>query len=383
MSTHSIYSPSAAHRWMRCPGAPHMERDYPDTSSRYADEGTAAHDVAARILCGEDPLSIVGERIPVQTGTIEVTSEMIDHVMHYVDVVRASGSNPFVETKVQLPFANGAAFGTVDAIAIDGNLLHVVDLKYGRGELVEAEGNEQLMLYAAGVLATFEEALPHITHVRLVIVQPRAGGVRAHMVTRADIEAFVERARIAADLVAEAYAVDPGQYLQPGEKQCRWCKAKADCPALRAAVEAATIADFDDLSIDTPNTGWSAERLSQAYAMTSLVEMWVEAVRKLARDRLVAGEPVPGFKLVAGRRGARRWADENEAAAQLEAALKEDAYERKLLSPTGAEKALKGTPAWKTITSLVVQPEGAPVIAPESDKRPVWTPSDDFNAVED
>ena len=45
-----------------------------------------------------------------------------------------------------------AAWGTSDVIAVIGNELMVADYKHGMGVEVDAESNEQLMLYAGGAL---------------------------------------------------------------------------------------------------------------------------------------------------------------------------------------------------------------------------------------
>ncbi len=43
-------------------------------------------------------------------------------------------------------------FGTGDCILISDNALHIIDLKYGMGILVNAERNSQMMLYSLGAL---------------------------------------------------------------------------------------------------------------------------------------------------------------------------------------------------------------------------------------
>jgi hypothetical protein len=47
---HAIFSPSGFKALMLCPAKPAMERGLPDASSDYADEGTAAHFLAAYCL---------------------------------------------------------------------------------------------------------------------------------------------------------------------------------------------------------------------------------------------------------------------------------------------------------------------------------------------
>jgi hypothetical protein len=107
-----------------------------------------------------------------------------------------------------------------------------------------------------------------------------------------------------------------------------------------------------------------------------LIEDWCDAVRKEAYARMNNGIPVPGFKLVQGRRGARAWRSKDEAEATLKTMrLKvEEMYDLSLISPTTAEKLAKasviGPRQWPKLQDLITQPDGKPAIAPESDPKP-------------
>ena len=41
--THSLLSPSSAHRWLNCPPSARMCEQFPEETSIYAEEGTTAH----------------------------------------------------------------------------------------------------------------------------------------------------------------------------------------------------------------------------------------------------------------------------------------------------------------------------------------------------
>ena len=58
----------------------------------------------------------------------------------------------FVEQKVDCSRFVPDCSGTCDALIISDGILHIVDLKYGRGVKVDAEGNDQLRIYALGTL---------------------------------------------------------------------------------------------------------------------------------------------------------------------------------------------------------------------------------------
>ena len=169
------------------------------------------------------------------------------------------------------------------------------------------------------------------------------------------------------------------QWLTPGEKQCQFCKAKANCPALGNFVQAAVRADFETIIEDEKAlletvASSTEDSLAAALASVPLIEDWCKAVRAEAERRLLAGAPVPGFKLVRGKAGARQWVDKDEAEATLKSMrLRQDEmYDMKLISPTTAEKLLaKESPKrWTKLQPLIAQAQGGLSVAPESDKRP-------------
>ena len=194
-----------------------------------------------------------------------------------------------------------------------------------------------------------------------------------------DLWAFKRRAAEAAELTRQ-----PDAPLVPGEKQCRFCKAKATCPALRAEVTevvsgSATLDEFL-----TPDMATGDNYLSVAMSKVGLVEDWCKAVRAEVERRLLAGQTVDGFKLVEGRRGNRKWSSDAEVEALFKSfRLRQDEmYDYSLISPTKAEKLLKDTPKrWEKAEALISRAEGKPSVAPATDKRSsltVQSVADDF-----
>lgn len=362
MTVHAKLSASGSARWLACPGSVEAERGLSDKSSMAAAEGTAAHELGEICLVnGTNANDYLGQKLP-ENNEWEVTQEMADAVQIYVDFVRNLGGEQSYEIRVDFSDWIPEGFGTSDAIAIVGTTLHVCDLKYGKGVRVEAENNTQGLLYGLGAYSEYE--LTHkIDKVVITIVQPRLDHIDEWEISVPDLLKWGEWASQRADM-----CLDPDAERVAGDKQCQWCKAQATCPEQKAHAERILLVDFDDVSDQKPVNTLSDEQLRAALEGKKLVLSWLDAVEKLATERLNSGQGFPGFKLVAGR-SVRFWGDEDKAGAELESFLGEEAYSRKLISPAKAEKAL-GKSKVKELKSFIVKSEGKPTLVPESDKRP-------------
>ena len=409
---HAKRSPSGAKKRKLCPGSVVLEAGREDRPSRYAAEGTVAHSVMELCLepCTQgkheaiDAESFIGRVFSADGFEFEVDEEMADkvnefvaHVLHHVDP--AAGDVLLVEQQVpigQITGEQGDPTGTADVVGITegGTRLVVLDLKYGRGVRVNASNedgpNEQLCYYGLGALEE-QGLLFDIANVTLGIGQPRLDHFDTVDLTVEELREQERRLRgieVACD-AAELAAADGtvlDEYLNPGEAQCKFCKAKAICPALRGEVfdlvgtGQAVAEDFADLEVASKDDvafvaemhddkgGW----LGNLMAKLPLVESWISAVRAEAEAELFAGRPVTGFKLVQGKQGNRAWKDTVEATAVLKAArLKVDQmFDQKLKSPTAMEKVLKDKPkVWAKLADHITRSPGQPSVAPESDKR--------------
>jgi hypothetical protein len=395
---------------MACPGSLALTAGRPDTASRYAAEGTAAHEIGALCLAKNiDADAFIGTTIEADGYEFLVDLDMAGHIQTYIDNVRTivgqDPANPcdlLVEQTVDFSSAIGQpnSTGTSDAVIISqcGRYLTVVDLKYGQGVKVYAEDNEQLMLYALGALDSFA-MLGEFEQVLMVIDQPRLGHHDFVTMDVVDLRAFAAIAKAGAERAADAIALHAAGltpeellvngYLVTGEKQCRFCDAKAVCPALAASVAGAilnddakgdidTLVDFaEDAIAEATATVHTNEPLSlgRKMAMVDLVEIWCKAVRAAVESDLINGVPVEGWKLVEGKRGARQWVDKREAEAVLKSMrLPVDVmYDLSLISPTSADKLAKagtiGPRQWPKLKAMITQSPGKPHVAPAGDPR--------------
>lgn len=407
---HARLSPSSAHRWLACPGSVKRCEGLPDSSSAYADEGTAAHFLASETLestgsaqdqlgmhiavFDEGPVWVAG---PTLEGVrvFEVDQDMVDHVSLYVDFVRrqAGAGSLYVEHPVPLTHLTGEpdAFGSVDALIVtrDGEL-QVHDLKYGQGKRVSAENNEQLMIYALGALHDLE-LVEDIRSVRVFIHQVRIRNEPSEWSPTSEELDDLKRRIAYAALEADS----PAPAIKPGEEQCTFCRAAGSCPELMTNVADIVAMDFDDLDPDemTPVADLGNDELSRSMDAAPLVETWLKAVRAEVARRLLSGESVPGYKLVRGKQGNRAWVNPKDAEAVLKSMrLKvEEMYDLSLISPTTAEKLAKpkgetkptiGPRQWAKLQDQITRPPGGLSVAEESDPRPAESAQaspDDFD----
>jgi len=399
-AAHSLFSASAAGRWINCPGSVVLSAGLPDRSSEYAAWGTVAHGLADEaIAAGMPHIETHLEPVKQDGYVIQIDLEMVECVNAYLQhaaELTAGADMTWSEQRINyarwLDVEHDQAWGTLDlsAVWIEQRHLTVADLKTGRGVPVAPDNSEQLMLYAGGKLLELDDLGIEVDTIDLVISQPRIQQAPSvWRISRADLVAWLQgRARSGAMSVRGAQgnkALDMWEavYLTPGEKQCRWCKAKATCPALRQDV-AQTSSVHDDITDEFQTVVIGAEEpaasLAACLTKVDLIEAWCSAVRAEAHRRLTEGEQVPGFKLVAGKRGNRAWSSEADAEEVLRKQMRlpiEKAFNLKLITPPQAEKLAKagdiGPRQWPKLQALITQKDGAPSVAPADDPRPSIT----------
>jgi hypothetical protein len=363
---------------MACSGSVALEASFPDSSSSFAAEGTLAHEIASEcLISGADPALVIGQPATVDGFDFTIDQTMVDHVKDYMKLVReyAEGGELLVEKRVGIGHLTGeeGAGGTSDAIIIKGSEIIIVDLKYGMGVRVDANDNPQLMLYALGALNEYD-LIGDFDTVTMVIHQPRLNHVSEYSIPVSELLTFGD------DVVHAAEKIRwENPSFNPGEKQCKFCKAKATCPALRAEMAevvggAADISDFADMVPQEVTSETSDNYLPVALSKVELIEQWCKAVRAEAERRLLAGQPVTGYKLVAGRAGNRDWKDATAVEEMMKKTFRmrdDQVYDFKLISPTKAEKVFKENPKrWANLQEQIVRGEGKPSVAPATDKRP-------------
>lgn len=373
--THSTIGASSMSRWSVCPGSVKLSEGMPNITSRYAAEGTAAHDLADTCLTKNvDADMFLGMKRTADGHEFEVDEEMVEGVQVYLDTIRADfeptmGDEMKSEVRFDLSAVYPGLFGTNDCVVWkpQSRTLNIYDFKYGAGIPVDVKRNKQLMYYALGAVLTLK--LP-VNTVVLCIVQPRCphpdGPVRRDVMNAMDLFDF--RADLA--LAAAATTKDDAK-LVAGE-HCRFCLAAGICPENAKKAQQAAALVFDDApkTDDNPD-GIDYAKLAEALTLVPIVKSWAEAVDKLAYAEAEMGKTIPGYKLV-DKRANRQWRDVAAAEQKLKSmGLGETQMypEPKLKSPAQIETVL-GKKEFKAIEAeLVVKQSSGHALVPDTDKR--------------
>ena len=132
---HARLQPSAAYRWINCPGSIELSEQAPkDTGTIYSTEGAHAHHLAEahlRRLVGE----IGPEDLEETIRSIQPDAEMTESVEYYKGFVQtelqAAGPTAVLlpEQKLLLSEWIPGGFGTSDAVIVSDDILEVVDFK--------------------------------------------------------------------------------------------------------------------------------------------------------------------------------------------------------------------------------------------------------------
>ena len=384
---HAKLAPSASARWIPCTGSVAATEGLPEQApSEYAAEGSVAHEVAAFCLKnGTDAAAQVGNVMESDGFEFTVDDEMAEFVQVYVDKVRTRKGEQMIEECLDLQDVYGVdlQFGTGDAITMDVEAKQIIvdDLKFGRGIVVYAENNPQMYSYGAGALVLLDMFGDWET-IKVAIHQPRCQHYDEHVITRAELEAWMLTAQKSAleamSLIGKSDE-EIAAHFTAGPTQCQWCPLKGTCPAAAAFVHETIFHDFADLTdkgaFQMPKnpTKLEPDVLADILERLAMIEKWCEAVAEEGLRRVTSdGVSVPRHKLVNGKKGSRAFKDKDEAETMLKAArLKVDEmYSKTLMTPTMLEKTLKKrVKLWNKLLPLIVQKDGKPALAHETDKR--------------
>jgi hypothetical protein len=304
---HARLSASRTDRFMSCPGSYRLESLMPyEPAGEAAAIGTAIHELSEIILRG-------GE---IPTGTDPDHLSMAQGYANFVNTLVENPRKKLIEVNLDegLKSLHPALGGTADAVLVDGNHLHVIDLKTGR-VAVDAQDNKQLLTYALGAMRQLKA--PSTIECTMHIFQPRVGHSK-WTVSGNRLNLHGERLKEAAELALTSDAP-----TSPSPDACRYCKAKTICPSMREKVQETARSDFKPDMTVTP------EMLDNA----ALVTAWADAVQSAAKEQLTNGKSIQGWTMRVGRK-TKFWKDE----ALVQEAFKDLLIAWELKSPSAVLK---------------------------------------------
>ena len=409
MAWHAKRSPSSSHEWIICHGNPKLISDLKaakiiprNTQNENSAKGTAAHWLVENCLqTGDHPADYEGDHImvdangdaeikrqagkyPKGTWDFEVDEDMIDAtsiMVEYVLRIKAElgeGTEMLLESRIDVSHfpkkLQKVMGGTADVILIQPfGRAYVIDYKHGVNTPVSAEGNTQMMYYAQSG-AAFEDW--DVDEIMLTIVQPRCPktpDIQEHLTTADEIRAWGQETLLPA-IEATMRKDAP---LVPGEKQCHWCDARGHCDAAQnRALQVTT--DQNNMETDPKKlvTQMPSDRFVELLNNIGLIKKVCKAAEERAHADMMAGQHIPGWKLVQAKKN-RKWKPGAAKALLAQGLTEWQIYKEPELE--SFTKLLKMFP--DHVEEQIYKPEGGPVIAPESDKRPAIDMGDAFDDV--
>ena len=360
---HALLSASSAHRWLSCPASAVAAEAYPRQDTEFTREGTTAHEVAeatVRAALEKKKLDIT-----VPEG---LTTEMLNCADEYRDYIleqrKTADAVVLLEQRVDFSPWVPDGFGTADCIIIQGDTMDVIDYKYGQGVPVYATDNPQMKLYGLGALNDYGFAFD-VQKVRLHIFQPRLNNVSTDELTVSDLLTWAEKT---VKPIAEKAAKGKGGYNAGA--WCKFCPHAGRCKTLTKTCT--EYVETHSLRVAVPVL--APHEVAEVLAMEPLVSLWLKRVKDQAMTTLMNGGEVPGYKIVEGKQGNRKWTADFQVLEALKAAgySQEDVTKTELLSPAAMDKAIGKKKVAELLEQYIDRAPGAPTLAPESDKRPVY-----------
>lgn len=360
MAAHARFSPSSGKRYLSCPPSLRLEEQFEDEQSPYAAEGTAGHAMAEYLI--NKHLKKRVKRPVSDYYSDELMEAVEDYTTYGIEVIEKAKQDcdsPFVavELRVSLDHRVEGCFGTADLVVVDSKKVHIIDLKLGKGVMVDAEQNVQLMIYGLGVLDMLE-CLYDIETVELTIVQPRLEHLSTWEISAKELkkwgaEVFEPGANMAL----------AGEGTYSAGDHCRFCKARFNCR--ERANEYLKLAQME--FAEPPLL--SDEEVAEVLAKADALKKWAEEIYTYAQNEAIVNHKEwPGYKLVLGRSN-RKYTDEEDVAKAATDAGYTDIYKSTLIGITEMERLMGKKKFNEILGAYVYKPDGKVTLVPDSDKR--------------
>ena len=363
---HALLSASASKMWLECTPSAVLNAEVPDKETAYSKEGTEAHALAEKKL-NSWIKSGRKNKFKAPNGEMdEYTNNYRDYVIEVFNTEKAKTSDAQLLIEQRLDFSEWVpdGFGTGDAIIIGDDTCHVIDLKYGAGVLVQAEGNTQARLYAAGAYSTYG-LLYDFNKIVVHIYQPRMDNISTCTYTVDELKQWLE-----STVMPAAQLAIKGEGTQNPGEWCQFCKIKGNCKARMTN----TLWSLINAGFNSDAKEMTTEDIETALPFLDGITKWVKDLEAYALDQALQGTRYKGYKLVEGR-SIRKVKDEPGLIEALHKMGYQDDVimtKPKLESISTIERAI-GKKMFAGISMPYIEkPKGKPTLVPVSDKRPEY-----------
>lgn len=358
---HALLSASSSSRWLACPPSAVANEAYPNQDTAFTQEGTTAHEVAEVVARAR--LAGITEFDYPKGATPEMLGCAVEYADYIEEQKKSNDATVLLEQRVDFSAWVPHGFGTCDCLIIQDDTLTVIDYKYGQGVAVSATDNSQLKLYALGAMSDYGDVLG-ITKVEMHIFQPRLNNISTDSISVDELYKWADKT---VKPIAEKAMNGKGKY-SPGE-HCRFCQHAGKCRALTKTCT--EYLDIHGAKVGLPVL--APYEVADVLRMEPLISLWLKKVKEQALTTLMNGDELPGYKLVEGKLGNRKWKNEMEVAATLSKHYTSDIYtETRLLSPSQMDKAIGKKKVAELLEEHIERAPGSPTIAPIHDKRPAY-----------
>lgn len=373
-------SPSSSERWLNCTPSARLAEAAGSKTSEYAEEGTTAHELAEYALkswingtfypeCDEMP-------VPDEIAKNKYFSEeMRDAVGEYVNFVAGEfyemQKGPLggpvathLEEKLDISKFAPESFGSADVTLLSSSILHIIDLKYGKGVKVPAE-SPQFKMYALGALAKFNNG--SIKYVRMSVGQPRLHHYDTIEMSVPDLLEWATKI-----LQPKAKLAFEGKGKQVVGSWCQFCPVKATCRAQKDEIAR----DFEE----HPDTlVMTDEEIVDMLGKLDRYKSWLESLNQYAYSEAMRGKKWEGYKLVEGRT-ARKIVDPDKVRnILLKEYLEDEVLNISLKGITDLEKLVGKKVFTAKLGEYVKSQPGAPKLVPDSHPGKDYDVSSDFD----
>lgn len=343
-SSHKRLSPSSLHRIFECPGSLLFieslpESDLDRTNSLAARRGTSGHGVAEMVLKGvqvkkgkttqkNEPDDFIGQEVEGVIVDEDILTSVVPYVKYCKKLMKKA---KFYGIELKLDLDNWRRLddstidgrdlgGTMDFVATfkdkeHGKVLEIVDLKCGKGVVVDVISNVQLYTYGLLALLNYGDSRS-INRVKVTIAQNPAayheqGPIRSEIMDKKDLMKWAKK-----ELIPKLeLALSGNAPLIAGESQCKFCPARGTCKAAyelacaEAELEFKDIIEKDDkgiansvsqLILPVPETMTREQRVQIITHADTIID-FIHAVKALEHIKAEHGDIAHGFKLVRKR----------------------------------------------------------------------------------